>query len=413
MKILSLEAENVKRLKAVSITPDGAAIVIGGNNGNGKSSVLDAIAYALGGKDLVCDEPVRRGEKSAKIRCDLGEFIVTRTFTAAGGGSLKVTMPNGAVMPSPQTVLDKLIGSLTFDPLSFSRMKPREQAETLRKLVGLDTSEIDLQRAKLFEERTAINREIKSIEAQEQALVVDENAPDEMVSVADLVREARAIDDHNEAVKKAKNKLVEAEETLHQARKAFEQAQNYFESCTVAMKAAGDLKPATEIQTAIANAEEENRKARVKAERRKFREALLLKRGVSDDWSKKIDALDRAKAEALKVAAFPVDGLGLSDAGVTMNALPFNQASSAEQLRASVAIGLASNPTLKVLLIRDGSLLDEKSLAMVAELAAAADAQVWIERVGKGAECSVVIEDGAVEGAMEGIMTRVEAENCQ
>jgi hypothetical protein len=79
--------------------------------------------------------------------------------------------------------------------------------------------------------------------------------------------------------------------------------------------------------------------------------------------------------------------------------VPFAQGSSAEQLRVSVAMGLAMNPRLGVLLIRDASLLDDDSMAIVAEMAATANAQVWLERVGDGAECSVVIEDGSVRGA--------------
>ena len=98
----------------------------------------------------------------------------------------------------------------------------------------------------------------------------------------------------------------------------------------------------------------------------------------------------------MAAAAFPVVGLGFNDNGVTFNGVPFSQASSAEQLRVSVAMGLALNPTLRVVLIRDGSLLDDDSLAMVATMAAEKDSQVWIERVGHGEETSVVIEDGAV-----------------
>ena len=97
-------------------------------------------------------------------------------------------------------------------------------------------------------------------------------------------------------------------------------------------------------------------------------------------------------------AAYPVAGLGFDQlGGVTFNGLPFSQASTAEQLRVSVAIGLALNPQLRVLLIRDGSLLDDDSMKMVAKMAAKADAQVWIERVEIDGQVSVVIEDGAIK----------------
>ena len=137
LTILQLTAENVKRLHAVDIKPDGSLVIIGGRNAQGKSSVLDSIEFALGG-DPSAKMPVRRGEANARVVVNLGEIVVKRTFTAAGGTSLVVTNADGQKQSSPQTILDKLTGALTFDPLAFSRQKPAAQAETLRALVGLD-----------------------------------------------------------------------------------------------------------------------------------------------------------------------------------------------------------------------------------------------------------------------------------
>ena len=106
--------------------------------------------------------------------------------------------------------------------------------------------------------------------------------------------------------------------------------------------------------------------------------------------------MDETKQSTMAATEFPIDGLGMDEDGVVYDELPFAQASSAEALRVSVAIGLAMNPKLKVLLIRDGSLLDEDNLRLVAEMAEKHEAQVWIERVGQGEECSVIIEDGRI-----------------
>ena len=108
--------------------------------------------------------------------------------------------------------------------------------------------------------------------------------------------------------------------------------------------------------------------------------------------------MDAEKLKQIKDAKYPLQGLSVSDSGdVLLEGLPFEQAASAEQLRASVAIGLALNPKLRVLLIRDGSLLDEDSLALLCKMAEDADAQVWLERVGTDGDVSVVIEDGMVK----------------
>ncbi|MCR4294647.1 MAG: AAA family ATPase, partial [Elusimicrobia bacterium] len=166
MKIVRLSTENVKRLSAVHITPDGSMVVIGGENGAGKTSVLDSIWYALGGKGALPGQPVRKGEKRAKVTLDLGEMIVVRTITPDGGGSLKVTSKEGATFPSPQTMLDKLVGILSFDPLAFARLPAKEQAETLRKLAGLDFAAQDGQRRTLYEQRTEVNRDVSRLDAQ-------------------------------------------------------------------------------------------------------------------------------------------------------------------------------------------------------------------------------------------------------
>jgi len=125
-------------------------------------------------------------------------------------------------------------------------------------------------------------------------------------------------------------------------------------------------------------------------------------KATADELTRQIDAIDNAKAQAMADAKWPVAGLGFSDTGVTYQGLPLEQASSAEQLRVSVAIGLAFNPKLKIILIRDGSLLDADSLALVANMAAEADGQVWLEVVGNREDCAVVIEDGSVKEATIG-----------
>jgi len=98
MKIVRMSAKNVKRLRAVEVSPDGNVIVVSGKNASGKTSLLDSIAYALGGKDVICKEPVRRGEQRAEIVCDLDEIVVRRTFTAEGGGSREVYAPEDRPM---------------------------------------------------------------------------------------------------------------------------------------------------------------------------------------------------------------------------------------------------------------------------------------------------------------------------
>ncbi|MBU2110832.1 MAG: ATP-binding protein, partial [Actinobacteria bacterium] len=153
LRVVKLTAENIKRISAVEITPTGDVIVIGGKNGAGKSSVLDSIAYALGGQKLVAAQPVRRGQEKGRVRVDLGDIVVTRSFTATGGGQLVVSDKDGKRQTSPQAILDRLVGRLSFDPLAFATMDPAKQRDTLREIAGLDLTDLDAQRVALYEKR--------------------------------------------------------------------------------------------------------------------------------------------------------------------------------------------------------------------------------------------------------------------
>lgn len=425
-KIISLQAENVKRLKAVEITPDGAVVVVSGRNGQGKSSVLDAIWMALGGKRAFPRRPVRDGAEEASIRLELGDLIVERRIKPDGRTTLIVSSPEGARYGSPQAMLDKLVGALSFDPLAFSRMDPKAQRELLRELVGIDTSEVDRQRAEYYAERTRLGRDLKQAKGALASLPHHEDAPTEPISVSELAAEMRAADEAERELARAKesharglSRLDEAHaftrqmeariETLEEELKvARERLQNHLDDevpkLTEETVAAGEradqlaaaLPDRQSIEARLASADEMNAK-RTDNERREDAAEQVTRLGNDiAELTEAIALCDERKARLLEDASFPLPGLGIDDHGVRLEGVPFEQASSAEQLRASVAIGLALHPELRVLLVRDGSLLDDESMKLLAELAAESDAQVWLERVGAEEGVGVVIEDGEV-----------------
>lgn len=374
------------------------------------TSVLDSITMALAGKGAIPAQPVRNGEDKAKVVCELDDLTITRTFTQAGGGTLTVSNKDGAKYSSPQAMLDKLVGKLTFDPLGFSRMAPKDQAATLKSLVGLDFTKQDQERKRLYDERTMVNREGASLKAQFDAMPEHPDAPEQEVSAPGLVQELQArrkaerdrsqlvgeIERQANAGDALKKEIDELAARLHEKKRQLAAAGDELNRLNETLLNAPPLAPAEEIERQIATAEIQNRKCRENHQRKSLAEKLEAKRLESQSLSDGITAIDKAKSDALEATPFPVDGLGFSEQGVTFNGLPLEQASGAEQLRISAAIGLAMNPRLRVLLVRDGSLLDENGLQLLKDLAQERDAQIWLERVGKGAECSVIIEDGAV-----------------
>lgn len=424
MKIVKLEAENVKRLRAVSIEPDGSVVVVRGNNGQGKSSVLDSIAYALGGKSLQPAKVIRDGEKEAIVRVELDGLTIERKWTSNDRSVLEVRAADGSKVSSPQTMLDSLVGRLSFDPLAYLSMPPAKQLEALQKVVGLDFRELDEQRKRAYDERTEVNRKVSHTKIQLEPL--RDFSDTEPVSLAELSDQVAALSsrraDEQAAAKKLKALVddrraaahrVKAQETrLENLRRQLEQESAHLQELmleaerlertdTSELQAVADheLETIEELETVkakIKDAELINERARKVAERRRLEKVLSDHEGESFALTKQIEKIDAIKLSKIEAARFPVPGLSFGEVGVLYNGQPFEQASQAEKLRVSLGMGLALNPTLKVLLIRDASLLDEKSLQLVAAQAAEAGAQVWLEVVGKNG-IGIVIEDGEVE----------------
>ena len=381
-KIIRLEAENIKRLRAVQVTPQGNLITVGGKNANGKTSLLDSIAMALGGAASTPDQPIRAGASTAHVVVETEDLIIERRYSVKNAPTLVVRTRDGMKLASPQAVLDKLTARIAFDPLAFVRMDPRKQAETLRAVSGVDVSAIEAERGKLYTARTEFNRDADRIKARLAGEVVDLNALDAEVDSAQLLEELSLVQECEALA----IRIAEIEADLARTKK---------KRGTLLGARKSDA-PAADLKSRLAGVESTNRTIRAK------RAYLTLKLSMDDllEESRKLTAsitsLDRDKALALASSKLPVDGLAFDPDGVTYRDIPFAQCSAAEQMRVSMAVALAMNPSLRVCLIRDGSLLDSDSLEIIREMAEAADAQVWLERVSEGAECQVVIEDGAI-----------------
>lgn len=432
-KIVSLEVENVKRISALQMQPDGKPlVVIGGKNGAGKSSVLDSIVYALGGKTKMPAKPVRSGEDEAEIVVELDgspPLIVTRRIKADGKTTVEVKQKfeDGVEsrVSSPQALLDSLVGRISFDPLEFVRLKPKDQVEMLKDVVGVSTDDLEAEEKQVFDERADINRELKRVQGQLDGLPdhgdVEEVDVQALIGrladitlqhkdVSDLEHAAAeaersvalletAISAHQETVKQLENELREAKKRVAEREPDLEKRKQFAATARKKAEEAERIDD-TPVKKMIVEANEINRKFRDNQQRAAAQKTVDSLKAKSDALTAKIEQVRADKLKRMQSAKWPVAGLGFGDDGVTMEGLPFEQCSSAEQLRISTAVGLSANPKLNVLMIRDGSLLDEDSLKQVSEIAESAGAQVWIERVGEGAECSVVIEDGAVKSGV-------------
>lgn len=421
--IVRLRAQNVKKITAVDITPDDGVTIVAGQNGEGKTSVLDAIMWALGGKETVPKQPVRHGAYEAVAEVDCGEFIARREINTSGKNRLRLTRADGTPIQQPQTFLDNILGNLAFDPLEFSRMKGPDRLKALLYLTdGLDEflRENNEQRGKLYTERRDANHLARSYMGElEQMTAPADDAPTELIETVDLLKEKNfraATLNGNEAKRRQlsemqidktgrSNTLSDLRHEILALEKELEELMECDKKeCTAMDKHHAEVKTLVdpdiaEIDQQIIAADQINQDVRAAALYRSVQDKKTAADGLAEVLTRQITDLDKAKETKLAQVDFPIKGLAFGEGEVSFDGILFDQLSSSEQLRVSLAMAMSINPALRIIRITDGSLLDDKSMAIVRKMAAAADYQVWIEMVGERADATVIIEDGQVKGA--------------
>lgn len=441
MNIVELQVQNVLGVRAVHIRADGKPVVLGGENGAGKSSVLASIAYALCGERGMAAEAVRLdaaptdGQPLASLVLDLGEIRVERTWRSREEGSrLVVSTTNGARYPSPQKLLDGFLSAVGVDLMSILTHDGRQLRDLLARLAGLTAP---LEALRLRRERAAEERKFAKRAAAEAATLLDrappvpDGAPAEEVdatAIFERVRAAAEVRRQNDAVERA---CKEATERLQATRRKYlGMKHEVIEQINAARRKIVELEqqelvlgdaladeeaklrpevdrldaqvlalvdpPEEDLQLEVAQVQARNAAARA----RRHREELAAKSVAASAAVRAAEtAVEQVDQEARALAAsakLPIEGLTLDDDGVRVAGVPWDQLSQGERIRMAVAVAVLADPKIRVLLIRDGSLLDERNLQLVEELCAKHGFQPWIERVGAGPEVTVVLEDGAV-----------------
>jgi len=390
MKIIELRSRNVKKVKAIEIKPKENVVVISGKNGQGKTSILDSIWYALDGKTSLKNTPmpIREGTKRAEIQVVLDDLIITRHWTDNSKTYLKVSDGKGRTYNSPQEMLNSFIGKLTFDPLEFAQMKEKDQRELLLNVTKIDIDSWDSDITTAREERTIKGREVKMLTGEREEVTI-EDLPEEVISVNGIneeLQEAMAVNSKIENTNRLREKTLEEIQIL---KAKIAEYDDYLETHTII--------PVDSLKEKLNNSQEINEQVRAKERNRVADEKQNKAQTEYDEYTTKIEELEQGKADILSDAIMPIDGLGISGEGVTYNDIPFGQLSSSEQLKVSLGIAMALNPQLKVIRITDGSLLDDDNMEIIKKLAKEKDFQIWIEKVDGSGTIGFYIEDGEVK----------------
>jgi predicted nuclease with TOPRIM domain len=352
-------------------------------------------------------------------------MVVTRRFFEGGNrnGTLAIeSKTNRSRYQSPQTLLDEQFGPISFDPLEFKRMKPEKQSKVLRELIKLDVDvdALDAAHKAAYDRRREAKKDRDSLEIRRNAFGVPPGLPKEKVNETALVKELQQASEYNaelQELQRDREKLEEgvakdeaevktlrtqAEELRARADNLDREASILEDGAKKARATMGKWEPLPPLKDAAQLAAQitEARSVNAGIDRRQQRDNYD---DEINELDKEIEALnatmeesETAKARAMAEAEFPIPGLAFGDDEVIYNNLPFEQASEAEQIKVSVAIGMASNPELRVMLIRDGSLLDARSVNVIAEMCLERDFQVFLEVTDTSGKVGVYIEDGEV-----------------
>ena len=410
--ITALEAENVKRIKAVALTPAPTGLtLVGGNNNQGKTSVLDALAWALGGDRFRPDAAVRDGAMApAHLKVTLSNGVIVER--KGKNSTLTVTDPTGR--RSGQQLLNAFIEPLALDLPRFMEASDREKADILLKIIGIGTElhTRDLEIKSLYDKRTFTGQLAQQKKHFAEELIDYPDAPEEPVSASDLIRQQQEILARNGENQRKRDRLAQLTDLFERQKKVV--ADLEFQLSTekqrlttmqadvkIAQTSAADLQDEStaELEASIQNIEETNQKVRANLEKARATDEAAH---YADEYDKLTEAITQKRADRLALlngADLPLPELSVEDGALTYKGKHWRDMSGSDQLRVAAAIVRRLNPDCGFVLLDKLEQMDMTTLAEFGRWLESEGLQAIATRVSTGSECQIIIEDGMVKGA--------------
>jgi DNA repair ATPase RecN len=403
-------AKNFKGVREITLSPTGSLVVIAGGNGAGKSSFIDAFVELFDPKGTrLTPKPIRDGEDEAHAEftdTDLGVRIV-RTWKKDDAGKLEVFALDGAKYSKPAEVVASLTGGLIFDPVAFLNLDEKRQRDALLAKVDLpiDLEQVAREKAGAEARRLEAGREVKRLQGALSTLTAPApGSPIEEVSAADVLTDLaeaqevnRRIEDAERENRFAAQQVQDVEAEIARLQKNLEVKLERKAAAYKARHDAGEPIDLAPIQARLAAVDETN--ASVRAAKEYFRTATALSAAeeAHAEAQSDIAGIEAEKRLALAAASFPVEGLSVDETGVTFDGIPFGQVNTAMRRRVAFAIATAGDPKLRLVIVKDGDLLDAGSLDFIRAIADQRGYTVLVERDrDESREIGFTIQDGAL-----------------
>lgn len=414
VKIAALEAENVKRIKAVALTPSPTGLtIVGGNNNQGKTSVLDALAWALGGEKFRPTAAVRDGALAPPhLKVILSNGVVVER--KGKNSSLTVTDPTG--QRSGQQLLNAFVEPLALDLPRFMQASDKDKADTLLNIIGVGDALTGLDREikALYDRRTVIGQIGAQKRHAAEELTEYPDAPSEPVSAIELIQQQQEILLHNADNQRKRMKLAQLEEQEKRLGRRVQELSQELEMVEHQLTAVQqDVQDATktvaqlqdesttELEQSIRNVEEINRQVSANLAKSKAQDEAERYAQEYAALTEQIKAKRTARMDLLNGADLPLTGLGVEDGSLTYNGKHWQDMSGSDQLRVSTAIVRRLNPDCGFVLLDKLEQMDLATLAEFGSWLQAEGLQAIATRVSTGGECQIIIEDGRAKDAEE------------
>ncbi|CAM3603777.1 AAA family ATPase [Erysipelothrix urinaevulpis] len=404
IKINKLEIENVKRVKAVKVEPtQNGLTVIGGNNNQGKTSVLDSIAWALGGKRYQPSNAQREGSVTPPtLKVELSNGLIVER--KGKNSDLKVLDPSGN--KAGQALLDSFVEEFALNLPKFMESSNKDKARTLLEIIGVGDKlfELDNQEDKIYQERRFIGQTADQKKKYADEMERHEGVPDSLVSASDLIKQQQDILSRNAEKERKRQNLVHLEGENKRLKEIIADYQTKLvaneKDLEDARKSALDLhdESTEELEKNIADVDALNAKIRVNLDKENAEQEAEYYAQQYKDLTEQIEAIRKERLDLLKGADLPLPGLSVVDGELTYNNQQWDNMSGSEQLRVATAIVRKLKPECGFVLIDKLEQMDIDTMNDFGKWLEQEDLQAIATRVSKGEECSLIIEDGYVQG---------------
>lgn len=422
-RITNLQIENIKRIKAIDVTPPKDLVVIEGKNKAGKTSLMDSISYLLGGKILIPEQPIRTGEKEGYVEANFGDFIISRKWSNPYTSTLKIKTADGSSPGSPQAWLDEKIGSFALEVAELMDMKKDDRITVFKRITGLKLDDLKVKYDKVQDDNRLEKRRLEGLKKELSILddlpekaetenfdALQEERKKKEKETKEYIEQQSDINNQIDVVHDFENSLIMQDNIIKQLKEDLENAErekievikNIGTEKTLLVDEENKLKDMrgwdlTEIDERMKKANDSiELQYKYKRKETLATDVLVLGKEI-EGYVVEMDKIKKEKSDRIKNTKLPIEGLEFDGDVIKYNDIEFEECSTAERIEIALAVAVEENPNIRVLLIREGSSLDESAVKRVKKLAKEHNFQIWIETVHSSDSSAIHIEEGEIK----------------